>query len=266
MAMNKVGCCAITWMFRPANPFTPEERVAMVPRVLAEVRQAGYAGIELGVNVEDLGGVDATRRLFDEHGLEAVRIGSSAPLREGLAKMKQLGVACLMVGTPGRKQFPNGVPPAEEYAKVSQELEEKAKISLEEFGIPAALHNHLWTMAESRDEVDRLFEGTRYLHLLLDIAHLKGADGDPIQAIRDYGDRIACVHVKDWDSTRYSEDPFDPGFVELGKGNVGLNIPGCLTALGDVGYTGWLTVELDTSDTPLESNTYNREYLRDLGY
>ena len=266
MVTNKVGCCAITWMFRPANPFTPQQRVAMVPQVLAEIRQAGYDGVELGVNIEEMGGIDAARKLFEEYELEPVRVGSKALLREGLAKLKALGIAYVMVGSPGRKGFPDGVPPADEFLKVSRELEEKARISFEEFGIPTALHNHLWTMAESREEIDRLFDGTRYLQLLLDIAHLKGANGDPIQAIRDYHDRIAGVHVKDWDSTRYSEDPFDPGFVELGKGNVGLNIPGCLTALQDVGYTGWLTVELDTSDDPLESNTYNRGYLRDLGY
>jgi sugar phosphate isomerase/epimerase len=266
MSKNKVGCCAITWMFRPGNPIGDEERIAMVPRVLAEIREAGYAGVELGVHVEDLGGVEGVRGLMDEAGLEVIRIGSKAPLREGAPKMKELGAACLMVGTPARKQFPGGKPPADAFKKVSQELEEKAKISLEEFGLPTALHNHLWTMAESREEVDRLFEGTRHLRLLLDIAHLKGAGDEPIDAIRDYGEKIVDVHVKDWDSTLYSEQPFHPGFVELGRGDCGLDIAGCLDALQQVGYAGWLTVEHDTSDTPLESNRHNREYLKELGY
>ena len=266
MSKNKVGCCAITWMFRPTNPFTAEERVAMVPRVLKEIKQAGYAGVELGVAIEDLGGVDGVRRLMDEAGLEVIRIGSNAPFPEGLAKMVELGAACLMVGSPARKEFPGGKPPLDAIKAYSKEIEAKAKVSLEEYGLPTALHNHLWTMAESREEVDALFDGTKYLRLLLDIAHLKGGGGEPIDAIRDYGDRIVDVHVKDWDSTLFCENPFHPGFVELGKGDCGLDVAGCLEALQEVGYTGWLTVEHDTSDTPLESNKHNREYLAALGY
>ena len=266
MFKNQVCCCTITWSFRPRNPLGPDAWDKMIPDVLRQIQQAGYAGVELGAHLEALGGVEATRDLLAETGLELARVGSTAPLREALPKFQALGVQIFMVGTPHRKQFPGGVPPAEEYSKVAAELEETAKISLEEFGIATTLHNHLWTMAESRAEVDRLFERAPHLRLMLDVAHLQAAGADPVQMIRDYGPLIAHVHVKDRDDRLYVEEPLEPGFVSLGRGNIGLDVPACLEALQEIGYRGWLSVELDTSDTPFEDNLYNREYLAKLGY
>ena len=272
MMRGKVACCTITWTFRPSDPLPkgawPGE---MIGDVLREIKEAGYEGVELGAHIEDIGGVEGTRKLLDEAGLKLVRAGTKREAEGGIADLKELGCVCLMMGTPHRKSFPGGKPSEEEYLRVAADLDKKAKFYREEYGMPVGLHNHLWTMAESRHEVDMIMENAPHLDLLLDIAHLKGAGDDPVAAIRDYAGRIVHTHIKDRDERLFipepsSPGPWHPGFVELGKGNVGLDLPACLKALEDTGYDGWLSVELDTSDTPFESNKMNRDYLRKLGY
>ena len=69
-----------------------------------------------------------------------------------------------------------------------------------------------------------------------DIAHLKAKGENPAQLIKKYKDRLAYVHLKDWDEKSKS-------FVPLGDGCV--DIKGALKALDEIGYDGWLTIELD---------------------
>lgn len=263
MTENKVCCGTISWTFQKRGL---DESPEWCRQVLTEVAEAGYAGVEMGTRVEAVGGVDAVRRVLEETGLGLVRINSGAEVREKLRMIKECGASVNMSGA-GRRGEPGieGIPDAA-FQQAAAELEEEARISIEEFGIPTGLHNHLWTLAENRHEVDRILEAAPHLQLVLDTAHLQAGGGDPIKAIQDYGDRICHVHLKDAHSSIFGENPLTPGFMPLGEGNLKIDIPGCVRALETVGYEGWLGVELDMTDTPKEDNARSREFLRKLGY
>ena len=88
--------------------------------------------------------------------------------------------------------------------------------------------------------------------------------------------RIGHVHLKNF----HADDPQswnhrtqkfgEQGrFAELGAGNVGLDIGAVLSALTEVGYEGWVSVELDRPyppRPPAEAAKVNREYLASIGY
>ncbi len=263
MEKDKVCCGTISWTFgKRGLDDSPE----WCQQVLNEVAEAGYGGVEMGTRLESVGGVDAVRRMLDEAGLELVRINSGADVREKLQKIKECGAQINMSGAGGRDEYGSEGIPEAAFEEAAAELEEEAKISMEEFGIPTGLHNHLWTLAENRHEVDRILEAAPHLQLVLDTAHLQAGGGDPIKAIEDYGDRICHVHLKDAHTSIFAEEPLNPGFMPLGEGNLKIDIPGCVRALESVGYDGWLGVELDVTEDPMEDNARSREFLRELGY
>lgn len=129
----------------------------------------------------------------------------------------------------------------------------------------SGLHNHLWTLAENRHEMDAILESAPHLQLILDTAHLQAVGRDPIKAIHDYADRLCHVHLKDAHTSIFGPSPFTPGFMPLGEGNLKIDIPGCVRALETVGYQDWLGVELDMTDPPKEDNARSRDFLRTLG-
>jgi len=72
--------------------------------------------------------------------------------------------------------------------------------------------------------------------------------------------------VKDWKENKQVRNYWEH-FVELGQGELGIDFPSFLTKLEQIGYDGWVTVELDsTTRTPLESAKISRQYLHELGY
>jgi Xylose isomerase-like TIM barrel len=63
-------------------------------------------------------------------------------------------------------------------------------------GFEPTFHHHTGTYVEAPWEIERLLELTD-IGLLLDTGHLAVGGGDPAQALRDWGERIDHVHVKD---------------------------------------------------------------------
>lgn len=262
MTPAKTCCGTISWTFQKrALDDSPDWR----RQVLSEVAEAGYEGVEMGGRLENLG-VDEVKRLLGEAGLKLVRIGSKLDLCEKLPLIKECGAEVNMVSAGQRGEVGLDGIPAGRFKEKAAELEEEAKISLEEFGIPTGLHNHLWTLAENRHEVDDILDAAPHLQLILDTAHLQAGGGDPVKAIRDYGDRICHVHLKDAHTSIFGPNPLTPGFMPLGEGNLKIDIPGCVRALEAAGYDGWLGVELDMTENPKEDNARSRDFLRNLGY
>ena len=139
------------------------------------------------------------------------------------------------------------------------------------WGIRAGLHNHLGSLVESQEELEQFLARCPDCGLILDTAHLAAADGDPIEIVRKYGDRLVAVHLKDWLVT----DP-DAGldrwgqrgrFCELGAGNIGLDNAAVMRAIVEAGYDGWIFVEHDTHlQDPMKDLAISRQYLRDAGF
>jgi inosose dehydratase len=61
------------------------------------------------------------------------------------------------------------------------------------------------------------------------------------------------VHLKDY---------ADGGFLPLGEG--GLDFGRIMGALDDVGYDGWITVELDAHDDPKEGARISKKFLDEM--
>jgi inosose dehydratase len=133
-----------------------------------------------------------------------------------------------------------------------------------DLGVPLGYHNHMNTIGEHPDNLDRIFEASdpKYVKLELDTAHFVAGGGDPAAAIEKYHDRLLFLHLKDVvDSPMGSEKgakyPFK--WVELGRGRV--DLPAVFAALDKVKFRGWAVVELDKSATPKESAIISRKYL-----
>lgn len=98
------------------------------------------------------------------------------------------------------------------------------------------------------------------MNLALDTGHLAIGGGDPVRAVRDWGERIDHVHVKDvrlevlHDALRTGAGMVEcwrrGAFCELGAGDVDLD--SFLSALTESGYGGWLVVEQDRVLAPGE--------------
>jgi inosose dehydratase len=145
-------------------------------------------------------------------------------------------------------------------------------------GFEPVFHYHLGTQVETAAEVDRLLESTD-VGICLDTGHLWLAGGDPVAAVRRWGERIRQVHVKDADLAAHrsvraaggglAEVVAAGGFPPLGAGDV--DLAGVLAALAGIGYSGWLVVEQDgaagrrDTDRMLADQRSNRDHLRRWG-
>ncbi|WP_454132400.1 sugar phosphate isomerase/epimerase family protein [Microbacterium lacticum] len=123
-------------------------------------------------------------------------------------------------------------------------------------GLIPSYHPHLGSLAESGAQVDALFSNST-IGLCADVAHLAAGGADPAEVIRRYSDRLAYVHLKDY-------NPSTGGFVPLGRGTVDLD--GVVAAIRESGYDDWITVELDGYEGDLtEAAAVNRQFLASRG-
>lgn len=74
----------------------------------------------------------------------------------------------------------------------------------------------------------------------LDTGNLAAQGGDPVQAVRELGQRIVHVHLKDVPAVGAHT------CVELGRGIV--DVAGVLRELRGIGYDNWLSIEVETGD------------------
>lgn len=119
-------------------------------------------------------------------------------------------------------------------------------------GATAVLHPHLGTHVETAGEIAHVLERSR-IGLVLDTGHLAGAGLDPVEAAAAWRQRIAHVHLKDVQLQPLREVAAQRlGLLEmwrralfcpLGAGDV--DLPTLLDGLGAAGYGGWLVVEQD---------------------
>lgn len=136
-----------------------------------------------------------------------------------------------------------------------------------------AFHPHAGTYIETPAEVARLVAATdpARVGICLDVGHFLTGGGDPVRALRELGDRVTHVHLKDVDPGVLAGlsigelDGFGAAvrsriFTELGSG--ALDLLGCLRALVARDYEGWLMVEQDSSwPPPAEAAAIGRRVL-----
>jgi inosose dehydratase len=122
-----------------------------------------------------------------------------------------------------------------------------------ERGVNAVLHPHVGTMVESRDEVDRVLDGSS-VPLCLDTGHLLIGGTNPLELAKAVPDRITHTHLKDVDlafservragELTYTDAVRDGMYRPLGQGDA--DIAAIVGTLESNGYSGWYTMEQDT--------------------
>jgi inosose dehydratase len=237
---------------------TPGDTLA----TLGEVAAAGYEGVELfdGNLAEDRG---ALRDGLERHGLNLIGVYSGANLvfpeilgeelwrvRNACEWAAELGAEHLVIGGGAQRTEP---PADADYDRLAAALDEVARIA-EGHGLVASFHPHLSTIAESPEQIERVFSRSS-IRFCPDTGHLQAAGGDPVELVRTYRDRIDYVHIKDLDDAG--------GFVPLGQGV--LDVAGVMGVLRDSGFDGWVTVETDGWDgDPGEGARTSRAHLETL--
>ena len=159
-------------------------------------------------------------------------------------------------------------------------IKEIARISFETYGVRSVIHHHAGGYIDYMDEIDLILSDISedYVGLCFDTGHAYYAGIDPVQGIRRYGSRIEYVHFKDVDKSVYDavidknigfyEACFKRLMCPIGEGT--LDYTSIRTALNDIGYEGWITLEQDRhpSDTDNVTDCITRSvtHLKELGY
>jgi inosose dehydratase len=272
-----IGVNQILW----ANDDLPDLMPAVDPLViLDEMRRLGYAGSQLG-STYPRGA--ALRRALAARDLRIAEVYASlecdrdgplpSAVETGQARLAELHaaegdmlVAALVlsedrIGLGGRAMAP-GVPRMtdagmERLARVLESLARDARA----LGHALTFHNHVGTYVETPDEFDRLMAASDadLVGCCLDVGHYLLAGGDPVAALRIYGERVRHVHLKDVDPSvaermrdgelgGFLEGLRARVFTEVGLG--ALDLEGVLAALAERDYRGWIVVEQDTTWRP----------------
>ena len=137
-----------------------------------------------------------------------------------------------------------------------------------EKGVTVCFHPHYGTCVFSQSDIDYFAAHTEpeYVSFCFDTAHTTLAGMDPAALIRQYGGRIAYMHLKDVDTYALSKAQGREkmaSFRALGHGTV--DFPAVKAALTEVGFDGVLCVELDRPEVcNFHSAEVSRIYLRDV--
>jgi inosose dehydratase len=268
MADNPISCHLITW---------GED----LETGMREASELGYHACEtfthLALAYEDR--IDEFRDLLAGQGLRLSalygggRFSDPARAEEVIAYNTQvarflaaMGVDRIVFGPRGPRE---GKTDLQGLRQMATTMTEAARHTAD-LGVLACVHPHLGTELQDRDELDAVMEMTddRYVHFCPDTAHLAAAGMDVPEVIRTYGSRMRYMHLKDLTPAdpdpavfaSRSGDEALPIFCELGLGTI--DFAPIMAALEEVGYDGWLTVEIDKStSTPYQSLRQCRDYL-----
>lgn len=234
-------------------------------RVLAEMAEVGLAATEFGPDGFLPADPAAAAELLARHGLEAVGgfvpvvlfDEASDPVPQVEAALRHFTAAgattLVLAAASGEEGYDaRAVLDDAQWKALLTRLDRLQEVAAEH-GIEATLHPHVGTMVESREEVERVLEGSA-IGLTLDTGHLLVGGTDPVALARDATERIRHTHLKDVDAATaqrvrageltYYEAVRQGLYRPLGHGDV--DIAGIVGALESSGYQGWYVMEQDT--------------------
>ncbi|MFW5689605.1 MAG: sugar phosphate isomerase/epimerase family protein [Spirochaetota bacterium] len=201
----------------------------------ARTRETGLRRIELcGVHTgwDDAAAFRALAKRYAENGVAVVSIGVNriSPNKEEARALfecaKAAGLSRMSVDFP--------LDEVDAAVAVADEL-------TEEYGMVAGIHNHggrHWL--GSRTAIRWVFaKASPRVGLSLDTAWALDSREDPIEMVKEFGDRLHLVHLKDF----VFEPDRTPRDVVVGTGN--LSLPALDRALTDVGFAGEAILEYE---------------------
>jgi inosose dehydratase len=283
--------------------FELEGKAAGFEQVLDEIKETGYAGTELG----DWGFMptnpDQLRKELDLRSLSLLgafvpvalknqdkhKTGAEMAVRTAKL-MKEAGFPDAFIiladenGSIKERTLNAGrVTPEmglsdQEWKTFAAGANHVASVVREKTGLRTAFHHHCAGYVETPQEIDKLLSLTdqSLLGLVLDMGHYMFGGGNPLEALKRYGNRIWHVHFKDChpeiaaksrvEKLDYFQSVNAGVFCELGKGAV--DFPSIVKELNQQNYEGWIVVEQDVlpgMGNPKECADRNRRYIKTLG-
>ena len=231
---------------------------------IAKIANVGFHCIEVleGNLTKYADNIDELKQILKINGMEmmSVCVGANgiepyyldadwANLAEVARMAKEIGVT--YIGICGGAIRARGVQEGD-YKLLAEGLD-LAKELIETYGLKASYHPHLGSMAETPDQIDKLFALTK-IDICPDLAHIAAGGGDPLEVVKKYYDRISFMHLKDLNKN---------GFAPLGAGSV--DIKGVIAYLKERGYEGDWLVEVDGyAGDPVEACQASYDYLKGL--
>lgn len=275
----RIGINPLTW----TNDDMPELGAETPLDVcLAEAKQAGYQGVELGNKFPRKS--YELRPILAKHSLDLVSGWYSSRLLERSVEAEKEAVAAhltlladmkcpVMVYAEvtncvhGSRDTPVSKRPKiaeDQWAEFGRRMTEMGRY-LERRGMKLAYHHHMGTVVETEAEIDRLMQVTGpEVGLLLDTGHLTYAGGDPVAAAKRHAQRIVHVHCKDVRAdVLKAAKAADKSFLNSVLDGV-FTVPGdgcveyrqVLKPIAEAGYGGWLVVEAEQDPAKAHPLTY----------
>jgi inosose dehydratase len=275
-------------------------------RVLDQVAEAGYAGIDLGP-VGYLGTGERLGELLAERGLGLAGAYLELPyadpgaLEEALPSLDDLlstfdTVRSYLPGPPPRPTLAD----AGSRERRSRPFRSAAERSLgldadgwrrfasglarvvdrcRDRGYEPTFHPETGTYVEAPWEIEQVLDRSD-IGLCLETGHMMLGGGDPVAMLRDWGERVNHVHLKDAtlsvrdqivaDGAQATEIWSREAFCVLGGGD--LDVDAVLDGLRGMSFGGWLVVEQDILPRSAarfaraaEEQRLNREFLAARG-
>ena len=283
--MIRIGANPIGWSnddLRELGGDTPLETC------LAEAREAGFEGMELGHKFPREPG--ALKAALAPFGLACVSGWYSAELltrsaddemkalRPHLNLLKAMGSTVLVFAETsnaihGDRSKPVSHRPvlqARDWAEFGRRVTEVAERTWSE-GVRLVYHHHMGTIVESQADIDAFMDVTgEAAHLLLDTGHATWGGADPAALARRYRRRISHVHTKDVRKAVMERSKAENwSFLDAVVAGV-YTVPGdgmvdfvsVFRELPD--YSGWIVVEAEQDPAKAHPLTYAKMGYRNL--
>jgi inosose dehydratase len=257
---------------------------------LAETRQAGYRGTELGGKFPRdsavLGTILKSYDLelvsgwFDGRILEREVEAELEAVQSHLSLLRDLGCSVVVYADTSWGRHDAIFRPISErphlgddewpaYGRKITALAER----MAEFGVRMAFHHHMGTIVETDAEIGALMRHTGdAVGLLFDTGHCAFAGGNPAALLAEHVDRVVHVHCKDvraevLASARSTDMSFMGAVMEgifTVPGDGAVPFPALLRTLAEHGYAGWLVVEAEQDPEKAHPLTYASMGYRNL--
>jgi inosose dehydratase len=235
---------------------------------LAETREAGYSGTELGGKFPRTSAALAPMLArfhlqlvsgwFDGRIHQRDVAEELAAIEPHLSLLRDLGCAHVVYAdTSGRQGFPpvSRRPRLadDEWPAYGRKLTELAE-RMAAFGVRMAFHHHMGTIVENEADIDHLMAHTgEAAGLLFDSGHCLFAGADPAAILERHVGRVVHVHCKDVrqpvmrraiaEDMTFIQAVLEGVFTVPGDGSIAF--APLLRRLRDAGYAGWLVVEAE---------------------
>ncbi|CCW31850.1 myo-inosose-2 dehydratase [Xenorhabdus nematophila] len=249
---------------------------------LAEGRQAGFAGFELGNKfprqAQILGPILAAHHLKLVSGWYSGELltrnveDEIIAVRPHLNLLRELGATVMVFaevthcihGIQNKPVHLRPLFPEKRWQEYGEKLTEFARYTQSQ-GVQIAYHHHMGTVIESAEDINNLMENTgEEVGLLLDTGHLTFAGDDPLAVARRWCKRINHVHCKDIRpdilkdvknrKTSFLDAVLSGVFTVPGDGCI--DYPAIFEVLHKSQYKGWLVVEAEQDPAVAHPLTY----------